>query len=241
LGYGAVKSSFDDRGRQIETAYLGTDGRPTRGDEGYSIARFVYDDRGHTERVVLLDENRQAIAGVNGFASWLLKRNAAGQRIEVAYYDEREALTLTRRPGSATRRWTFDSHGRVIERADYDTSGRPMVNAFGYSIMTFSYDEFGREVSRGLLDATRRPLTMRVAIDKVRKGSVAADVGLRPGDVILTYAGTAVDSSDQFTTKLELFKGDRGRDLTIARGDRVLTVTIPPGRLVGAELQEIAR
>jgi S1-C subfamily serine protease len=82
---------------------------------------------------------------------------------------------------------------------------------------------------------------MRVAIDKVRKGSVAADVGLRPGDVILTYAGTAVDSSDQFTTKLELFKGDRGRDLTIARGDRVLTVTIPPGRLVGAELQEIAR
>ena len=82
---------------------------------------------------------------------------------------------------------------------------------------------------------------MRVAVERVRKGSVAADVDLRPGDVILTYAGTAVESSNQFTTRLELFRGDRAQDLSIARGDRVLTVTIPPGRLAGMELREIAR
>jgi S1-C subfamily serine protease len=82
---------------------------------------------------------------------------------------------------------------------------------------------------------------MKVAVDKVRKGSVAADADLRPGDVILTYAGATVETTHQFITTLELFKGDRRRDLTIARGDRVLTVTIPPGRLAGAELQEIAR
>ena len=74
-----------------------------------------------------------------------------------SYYDERGAVTLTRKPGSAIRRWTFDTNGRVVERADYHTSGRAMINTFGYSVVTFSYDEFGREVSRGLLDAARRP------------------------------------------------------------------------------------
>lgn len=240
FGYAAIRSTFDDRRRLIETVYLGSGGRPVRSDQGYAIARFAYDARGHVERAILLDETRQATKGADGFASYRVKWNDEGQRIEIMYYDERGAVTLTRRPGSAIRRWTYN-RGRVVERADFDTTGRPVVNAYGYSIMTFGYDEFGRETGRGLLDASRRPVTMKVAVETVRPGSVAADAQLQAGDLILTYAGTAVETTHQFSTKLELFKGDRPRDLTIARGDRVLTLTIPPGRLDGAELREVAR
>ncbi len=220
---------------------MGADGRPVLNDEGYAIARFVYEASGQIERVVLLDEREKAVRGVDGFASYLLKRNPSGQRTEIVYYDERGNVTLTRRPGSAIRRWTVDGSGRVLERADYDPDGRPMMNEHGYSVMTFSYDEFGRETGRGLLDRPRRPLAMKVGVSKVLHGSVGADADLRAGDVVLTYAGIPVETTYQFTTKLELFKGDKARDLTIPRGDRVLTVSIPPGRLNGVELLEMAR
>ena len=60
------------------------------------------------------------------------------------------------------------------------------------------------------------------------------------GDVILTYDGQNVLSSHQFTNTLELFRGDRARELRIERAQRVLSLNVPPGRLQGLELAERA-
>jgi hypothetical protein len=35
----------------------------------------------------------------------------------------------------------------MIERSDFDASGKPMMNAYGYSTMRYSYDEHGREIA----------------------------------------------------------------------------------------------
>jgi S1-C subfamily serine protease len=91
-----------------------------------------------------------------------------------------------------------------------------------------------------LLDATGKPLAFKVSVDRVARGSVASDAGLKVGDLILTYDGQAVSTIDQFTNTFELFRGDRGRELRIAREGSVLSVDVPPGRLQGLELAERA-
>jgi len=89
-----------------------------------------------------------------------------------------------------------------------------------------------------LLDTEGRKHPFVVGIDSITPGSVAADVGLKAGDAILTYDGEAVSTSDQFTNKLERFKGDRGRELRIERAGQVLSLDLPPGRVHGLDLVE---
>jgi hypothetical protein len=59
--------------------------------------------------------------------------------------------------------------------------------------------------------------------------------------LILTYDGIAVTTRDQFTNELELFKGDRARDLRVERNGQVLSLDLPAGRLQGLELAERVR
>ena len=240
-GYATIASEFNELGLEVATTYLDTRGMPTRSDAGYAVARCDYDERGLVARCLLLDERQTPVMSADGFASYTVKWNAAGQRLQLLYFDERGRATLTRQPGSSIRRWTYNSHGRVIERADYDTNGKPMTNAFGYAVVTYNYDEYGRETGRALFSPARRPLALKVAVNKVRTGSVSDDAGLRPGDVLLTVGGEAVETSYQFVSKLELFRGDRARELRLTRDERVISLDLPPGRLDGLELQEVGR
>jgi YD repeat-containing protein len=154
------------------------------------------------------------------------------------FFDEQGAPTVAARLGSAKRRWSYDAAGRVSERSDHDMNGRPIINAYGYSILRHRYDEHGRDAGRELLDTTGRALVFKVSVDRVAPGSVAADAGLKVGDLILTYDGQSVSTIDQFTNTFELFRGDRGRELRIERAGNVLSLDVPPGRLEGLELAE---
>jgi len=87
-------------------------------------------------------EDGRPVKGVDGYSTVRVKRNAAGQRLEVEYLDEGMAPCVTRF-GVARRRWTYDAAGREIERSEYDTAGRPLINAFGYSILKRFYDDHG--------------------------------------------------------------------------------------------------
>lgn len=238
-GYATIRS--DERGLEATTTYLDARGVPTRNDEGYAVARCDHDERGLVARCLLLDERLTPVMNADGFASYTVKRNAAGQRLQLSYFNERGRATFTRKPGSSIRRWTYNSDGRIVERADYDTNGKPMMNAFGYAIVAYKYDEHGRETGRALFNLARQPLALKVAVNKVRTGSVADDAGLRPGDVLLTVGGEVVETSYQFVSRLELFRGDRARELRLIRDERVISLDLPPGRLDGLELEEIAR
>jgi len=77
-------------------------------------------------------------------------------------------------------------------------------------------------------------------VEKVTTGSVAADAGFRAGDLMLGYDGEQVETTDQFTNSLELFKSDRRREIRIQRGDQVVVLDLNPGRVTGLELQEKA-
>ena len=240
-GCGGARSKFDASGVEIQTSFIDTTGRPCRTNDGYASAEFHRDASGFLQRVVLRDEHGLPVRGVDGFAGWVAKRNAAGLTLETTFLDEQGRPTIARRLGTGLRRWTYDGAGRVLARSDHDTSGRPMNNAFGYSTIKYIYDEYGRELNRELFDPAGRPLETTVMVDKVVSGSVAADAGFQRADVILTYEGEVVRTSYQFIDTLEVFKGDRRREVRVARGTAVVSLEIPPGRLDGLVLQEAAK
>jgi YD repeat-containing protein len=239
-GYAARRSEYDGRGLEIRRSFMAANGQLSRIDEGYVTIRNEYDDRGLLKAWTFLDEDGHPVKSINGYAQARIKRNARGQRLEIAYFDDRSVPVVSTRPGSASRRWTYDSWGRVIERSDYDTAGRPMTNAHGYSTLRYSYDEDGRETRRQLLDTSGRSLTFKVSVDNVDKASVAADAGFRVQDFILTYDGEPVATSYEFANRFELFKGDRHREIRVERGAQVIGLDLPPGRLTGLQLEEKA-
>jgi hypothetical protein len=239
-GYAARRSEFDGKALETRTSFLSPGGQLVRTDEGYAAVRHEYDDRGFVIASTFLDENGRRIRSVDGYAQVRRKRNADGKLLEIAYFDDRAVPVISGRPGSGQRRWTYDALGRVIDRSDYDTTGKRITNAYGYSTIRFSYDRYGRETGRQLLDAFGRPLTSKVTVDKVVKGSVAADAGFRVGDVILTYDGELVGNTYEFANKFELFKGDRRREIRVERGGQIVGLDLAPGLIRGCELEERA-
>ena len=135
----------------------------------------------------------------------------------------------------------YDGAGRVMARSDHDTIGRPVNNALGYSTIKYVYDEYGQETGREIFDLAGRPLPVVVTVDKVVPGSFAADSGFRPGDVILTYDGEGVRTTHQFSNTLEVFKGNRGREVRVDRGGIIVALDVSAGRLNGLLLEEAAR
>ncbi len=239
-GFYAVTSEYDSRNREIRTTFWGTDGRQVRSDNGYASIKRVWGDRGFVDESIYVGEDGHLTKSVDGYARARFKRNERGQILEIAYFDERGRPAVTIRPGSGRTRFTYDASGLLVERAELDSDGRPMTNAYGYSVMRYSYDAHSLETGRELLDVRGRALTFKLGVDRVVRGSVAADSGFRVGDVLLTYDGEAVTTRYDFTNRLELFKGDRRREITVERGGQVISLDLPAGRVTGVTLEERA-
>jgi YD repeat-containing protein len=237
-GYSAIRKKYDDGHREVERAFVDTRDRPTMTFEGWSALRYEHDQRGYLTRQACFDTSGRPVKSVYGYASARVKHNAAGQTLEVAYFDVSGRPIIASRFGAAVRRWAYDDAGRVAELTTHDGEGRLMRNAQGFSTMRFSYDEYGREIGRTVFDVTGQKLDYRTVVDRVLPGSFAMEVGLRPGDVILTYDGEIVADSHQFVNTLEVFKGDRSRELRIARGTQILSLDVKAGRLSGLQLAE---
>jgi len=237
-GYSAIRMKYDDRRLEVERAFVDARDRPTMTFEGWAALRYEYDQRGYLTRQACFDAGGRPVKSVYGYASARVKHSAAGQTLEVAYFDESGRPIIASRFGAAVRRWAYDDAGRVAELTTHDGEGRLIQNAQGFSTMRFSYDEYSREIGRTVFDVAGQKLDYRTVVDRVLPGSFALEVGLRPGDVILTYDGEIVANSHQFMNTLELFKGDRSRELRVARGTQVLNLDVKPGRLTGLQLAE---
>ena len=240
-GVAAVALKYGERGDVKEITYLDKHGSPVRSDRGYATERCESDERRLSQRCSYLDERGRPVKNNDGVARYQSSRNSAGRPLELAFFDERGVPTLTRKPGSSVRRWVYQDGGRVVERSDYDAKGTLMANVYGYATVRYRYDDLGGLMAVEMFDVSRRQLAYSVVVDDVEAGSVAAEAGLRSGDVVLTYDGQRVNSVEEFGRNLELFKGDRARLLTIERKGQAMRLDVAPGRLDGLVLEEAVR
>jgi hypothetical protein len=237
-GYASQGWEYDARNREKRVSYFGMDEQLVTQDDGYAAIEYDVDERGFLTTWTFLDPAGRPVKSINGFANVRVKRNERGQPLEFAYFDEHGRAAVNTRIGSGQRRITYDPRGKVFERSDFDVNGRPTTNAYGYATMRVSYDKYGHEVGRELIDVTGRSLRSKVIVDRVTRSSVGADAGFLAGDIILTYDGEEVTTTDHFTNQLELFRGDRPREVRVERDKRVVGLALPPGRVGGLILEE---
>jgi hypothetical protein len=234
-GYAQHRRMFDARGKLIEETFFGPQGNPVRVDNGYVKTTFAYDYRGYRIEQAHFDEHGQPALHTDGNAMRRSKYNERGQLLEHTYYGLDGSPVLLRERGYAKKRWTYDAHGKVTQVAYFDPDDRLVQTVYGFAIIKFVYDNLGRETTREFLNVNGAPVYTRCAIWEFKPGSNGQRLGLEVGDLLLGYDGEDIGNTHIFS-EMELVRGERRRELRIQRQDKLVSLTVPSGRLQGLDL-----
>lgn len=129
-----------------------------------------------------------------------------GQRLELTYYRGARksvaALTATEIPRQSVRNRAWQGLGFKVRAMDARTARR-----------------------------WRIPAGVGVVVDEVRRGSSAASIGLRPGDVLLGLAGREINSPARFEDLLARLDLSQPIQATVLRGSTRYRITLRPGEI----------
>ncbi len=228
-GYAIARYRYDQLRNKIETAYLGTDGKPTLTNDGFASIRYRYDDDDNLVATSYLDAAGAATFFVGGYATKRAKYDDRGFVVEESYLDPNDNPVLVdgcavvryerdhsgdvtveaclgkhgepigRPGGHATERNAYDIHRRRVLTSLLDASGAPVLGAEGWSIERLTYDERGLVVRSDHADTAGAPV-----ITKAGCASIAQKYDARGNLVLETSLGTdgrPIVTSDGFATK----------------------------------------
>ncbi|WP_241018587.1 PDZ domain-containing protein [Paraburkholderia sp. Tr-20389] len=256
-GYAMARYAYDDRDNQIETAYLGTDAKPRLQPEGYAIVRRQFDRNNNQTELAFYDEMGRLIQQSDGYAIERGKFDSRGNQIEYAYFGVDEMPVQSIR-GYASVRSHYDMHDHQISEAYFDRSGArtcPDIVYTRYCTKEFAYDAIGRLKSIRYvgpngdvlvtatfdLDANEKTPAVRYAgthgealeyhevVLNVDPNSQAEKL-LKKGDIIVSYAGFRIESSETMTRLTRQSLGD-SRELKVLRDGKLISLQVKPGRL----------
>jgi hypothetical protein len=131
----------------------------------------------------------------------------------------------------------YDSRRRLIESAETDAEGRPVLSDDIGVKKLFTYDDWDRVVAVAYLDGEGDPIPVEVEVVAVSPGSTAERIGLAPADRLIEYNGEILTSLQQLIA-LTGMGGPHLRTLVVRRGSNTLTFQVPPGR-IGVEIKNV--
>jgi YD repeat-containing protein len=223
--------SYDDRGNQVETIYKDGNGRPVRIKDGYARTTAKYDERDNQIEAAYFDETGAPMRNDEIIARWTAKFDDRDNQVEQAYFDE-AGKPIRSKYGYA--RWTasFNDRGSKTDEAYFDIAGQPATDKNGIARWVARYDDRGREIERQFYDAAARRLVNRVIVGQVAPGGQGARLGLKTGDILLTYGGKQIKDRDEFVKgRRQEHPGDKPVELSVRRGVTRLTFSVAPGPL----------
>ncbi len=158
-GISVVRTTYDDHGHILETAYFGKSDEPVKGPNGVAVIRSRYDDAGHQTEEAYYGVDGKPVAGSSGAAALRGRYDAAGHEIELAYYDT-DGRLWAGSDGYAIRRSIYDDHGKLIGAAYFGTDDRPAMMRDGYHRLVARYDERERIVERTFYGVDGKPVAL---------------------------------------------------------------------------------
>jgi YD repeat-containing protein len=231
VGYARWTAKYDDRGNKTEEAYFDAAGRPTGREAGIARWMLKYDDRGNETEGAFFDENGRLVRGLKGYARWTAKFDERGNRTESAAFDEAGRPTPDE---DGNVRWTanYDERGNRIEQAYYDKTGRPARNKDGCARWTANYDDNNHLVERIYYDVDGKKQASQVVISEVIAGGQALRLGVRAGDVVLSYDGQPMSDREFLVNAIDRGAKDQNvKEMIVLRGGNRLAFKFSPGRL----------
>lgn len=144
-------------GLDVEKRYFTRMGSPGHSEQGVSIERIDYNDRGHVDRRRYFDTEGKPTHVKDGSAGVHNEFDRDGNRISFVNVDE-DDHPVRIVDGFARVRWKLDRYGNQIEAAMFDPDGKPACNRDGYAGWRATYDERGNQTSLVLLDERGQPV-----------------------------------------------------------------------------------
>jgi S1-C subfamily serine protease len=134
----------------------------------------------------------------------------------------------------------YDDRGNVTERAYFGVDGLPCLRKDGYHKDVKKYDEHGNVTERSIFGTDGKAVRLMVVVDAVTPNSVADALGLKQGDVLLSYRGQKCRSVAWFLAacKADSKKPDAA-EIAVQRGQKQFTLQVKPG-LLGIDLVDVA-
>jgi len=236
-GFARLTAVYDDHGNRTNEKYFDETDQPTRSTSGYAEVKLTFDERGNRTEADYFDESGHAVRSTTGFAKLTAQFDEGGNWIEEDYFDEADRAVKNVN-GYARARAKYDYRGNMIEEAYFDEADHPVNSAAGYARVTAEYDERDQPSQRTYYGAGGETLVPRAIIQTVTPGSAADKLGLKPGDVILTYGGKDVTNYAAFTSeRSHEAPADAPKELVVGRDGNRLTVRVAPG-LLGITLRD---
>ena len=205
-GVTLLRRRYGPAGQLEHEAYVGPDGKPTRGPEGYASMRVEVDELGREQRRMFYDERGMPGHPTEGFAIRQSVLDRYGRLRQVITLDE--AGRRANRKGPLGRVWasqriSYDHLGNRVEETWFDATDRPAAGPEGAHRSVWSWDERGQLVSQQRFGTDGGPLRggwARQAYAYDRHGRLVSisyqDIMGRPapvwngvGRVELTYSG----------------------------------------------------
>ena len=135
-------------------------------------------------------------------------RDDRGHVIEQRYLGADDRLVLNAN-GWAKATQTYDDRGKLIERACFGVDGKPVLNRYGWTKVKQVFDGQGTIIRTDYFGIDGQPLPMEVVIETCAEGYQAAQIGLRPGDVILQYGDKTITTTAQMQQEASLTKDSK--------------------------------
>jgi hypothetical protein len=144
------------RGLEREVLNLDAYGRaqPDR-DSRYGSA-FEYNDRGFVTRIAALGEHDHPTVPRNGIAITEFKYDSAGNRTDIAYFDEQGQAMLNPASGAAAQKMEYDEYGNMVALTLLDETGKTTKGTAGYARETFAHNAAGDTIELAAWDADGR-------------------------------------------------------------------------------------
>jgi hypothetical protein len=257
-GSASWRAKYDDPGNQVEAAFFDKAGRPVKLKAGYAKWRAAHDARGNQTQLTYFDEHDRPVRSTDGIAGWSARFDDRDNEVERDFFDE--AHNPVRNKDGNTG-WTklYNARGLVVEQtlfgfdgrdgyvkmaAKLDANANPVELTFldardqpvrlkdGYSGWTAEYDAKGDWVGTSYFDADHKPVRTRAVITEVLPDSKAARVGLKVGDVLVSYDGKEVLLWQRIAAeKSSEPDGLQPKELRVLRDGKELAFRVPSGRL----------
>ena len=143
-GFCGIKLSYDDKGNEIERAYLGKDFKLTNTTKCYSVVRRDYNEVGLVAAVKYFDKSMNSCNSYDGNHGYNSYYNIDGQEILRTFFDK-NGNNICIRNGIYGQMFDYeDPKGQISVITNVDIQHKPCCDIKGYDRVLYHYDSKGR-------------------------------------------------------------------------------------------------
>jgi hypothetical protein len=241
-GYATVAGSYDERGNLLQKSYFDASGQLCLSSEGFARMESTYNEWGFEVKRLFFDPAGKLIAGAGGFAGWTADGDAHGREVRATF------LGVDGKPcqvpeGFSSRRTMYNERDEITGLDYFDVKEKPCLLNRGYASARFEFDRDGKRIGAsyfGMDGKELPPVPVMLTVTKVNENSEASRVGIRTGDVLISYGGWSRFSRplvEDGQSAMDLFSAERNkpgqgaRQVEVCRGGAVVKFLVQPGLL----------